>query len=89
MSNKYIQQSGCEATVLDDEWIILNTDNFTVTKINHVGGFCWSILREAQTVESIVESVERHYQHSGIVQKEEIEDFIMQLESCGVIKNVS
>jgi hypothetical protein len=89
LSIKYIQQSGCEATVLDDEWIILNTDNFTVTKINHVGGFCWSILREAQTVESIVESVENHYKHSGFVQKEEIEAFILQLESCGVVRNVS
>jgi len=89
LKNKYIQQSGCEATVLDDEWIILNTENFTVTKINQVGGFCWSILREAQTMDSIVESVERHFQHSGIVHKGEIEDFIMQLERCGVIQNVS
>ncbi|WP_417898988.1 PqqD family protein [Bacillus haimaensis] len=88
MSRKYIQNSGCEASELDDEWIILNTENFTVTKINQVGGLCWSILSEAQTVESIVESVERHFHGSGLVQKEEIEDFIMQLENCGVIRNV-
>ena len=88
MMTQYIQKGNYETTELDDEIIILNTDEFTITKLNHVGGFCWSKLKEAQTVETLTKnliekfSVQEDLNHV----KNDMEEFLKNLHQCGLIQ---
>lgn len=42
---RYVQKSSYETTHLDNEWIILNTEEYTVTTLNDVGDFAGLCLR--------------------------------------------
>ncbi|MBT2642220.1 PqqD family protein [Bacillus sp. ISL-41] len=90
MTAQYIQKRNYEATELDDEWIILDPDRLTVTKLNQVGGYCWSLLKEPQTSISLTRKVMQDFSsnlHEGLVISD-IEDFLFNLQRCGLIKNV-
>ena len=90
MNTQYIQKRNYEATELDDEWIILDSDRLTVTKLNHVGGYCWSLLKEPQSSISLTRKVMQDFSsnlHEELVISD-IEDFLLNLKRCGLIKNV-
>ncbi len=80
---QFIQKNSFEATHIDDEWIILDTDQYTVTRLNDLGGFCWLKLREAQTVESLQMAIDEEY--SAECEKDAIDKFLFDLEKCGLI----
>jgi hypothetical protein len=85
--NQFIQKGSYEATELDGEWIILNTDDYTVTKINEVGGICWSLLSEAQTSDTLTHSLLGIYEISKNEEqvKKDVEEFLQNLLECGLI----
>lgn len=87
---QYIQRDHCDATEIDGEWIILNTENYTVTKINEVGGFCWSLLSEIQTVNSLSEKLMLQFSEVASIEqlKCDVEEFLSKLSKCGLIDNV-
>ncbi|MGG3912297.1 PqqD family protein [Rossellomorea vietnamensis] len=91
MKERYVQRKKYEASQFDDEWIILNTDLYTVTKVNEVGGFCWSLLESAQTVESIAAAVAGHFNISEADEMiiDDIKDFIMELQHYGLVEYAS
>lgn len=86
---RYIQNNKIDTTRLDDEWILLNLDEYTVTKINDTGGYFWSLLREEQTVDSLYEAVsEYRFDSSHEIEKQNIEGFLSELLECRVIQHV-
>ncbi len=89
MSKSYIKLGEFETTQLEDEWIVLNTENFTITTLNEVGGYCWSLLNEIQSVDTLSERVIDKF--SPPVEKEiikkDIDTFILRLIECGLIKD--
>lgn len=87
MMNQYVHKNNYEVTQLDDEWLILNTDNFTVTKLNALGGFCWSLLHEAQTIDSIIEAIKKNYDLTNENVRQDIDVFLSDLIQCGLIEN--
>lgn len=90
MMAQYIQSNKYETTQLEGEWIVLNTDNFTVTKLNEIGGFCWSLLSEVQTVDTIIKAITDEYAEiSSTVEASDIESFLSELMECGLVENVS
>ncbi|AND41917.1 PqqD family protein [Cytobacillus oceanisediminis] len=82
---RHVQKSSYESTHLDNEWIILNTDDYTVTKLNDIGGFCWSLLEAEQTLESLTQAVGREYLETKVSERE-IQEFLSQLMECGLVK---
>jgi hypothetical protein len=90
MMKRYIQKSNVEATELDGEWIILNADQYTISKLNGEGGQCWSMLSKVQTVETLSKSLMEEY---GLVQneqqiKQDVNDFLCSLIQCELIEYV-
>ena len=59
--DQYIRKNNYETTSFDGEWVILNTDNYTITRLNETGGFCWSLLSEAQSVHSLSRAVSQKF----------------------------
>lgn len=86
--SRFIQKGNNEATELDGEWIILSTDNYTITKLNEVGWGCWSMLEESQTADSIAESLVKRYELEENEEqvKKDVQDFLSSLFDCGLIK---
>jgi hypothetical protein len=91
MMTHFIQKGNVEATELDGEWIILNTELYTITKLNGVGGLCWSLLNEVQTVDTLTNSLVEEYK--AVQTKEQIkldiEEFLSNLSQCGLIEHVN
>lgn len=90
MMTQYIQKGNYEITELDGEWIILNTDEYTITKLNDVGGYCWSILKKAQTADTLTKTlVEKFSVHENQEQvNRDTKDFLESLVECGLIQYV-
>jgi hypothetical protein len=83
---RYVQKGKYESTELDGEWIILNTDDYTITKLNEVGGICWSLLNEVQTVDTLSESLLVNFTGGNVEQvKNDIQEFLVNLVQCGLI----
>jgi hypothetical protein len=83
---KYLRMNDYESIQLDMECIILNTDEFTLTKLNEVGGYCWSLLGVAQTVSSISEAVREEYAFVGESVEEDIEAFLTEMIGRGLVQ---
>jgi hypothetical protein len=90
MMTQYIQKGNYEATELDGEWIILNTEQYTITKLNDVGGHCWSLLNKVQTVDSLTQSLLEKFSTTENLQqvKKDMEEFLANLVQCGLIEHV-
>jgi hypothetical protein len=85
---KYVQQDQCEATQLEDEWVILNTRLYTITKINEVGGFCWSLLTQPKSLDMLVDAITEQYEaesSAGDIQQD-IEMFLSDLMNYGLVE---
>ncbi|WNB92476.1 PqqD family protein [Bacillus sp. NEB1478] len=87
----FIQQKQCDVTLLDDELIILDTQYHTITKLNHVGGFCWSLLSEPVTIDLLVDAVRKKYdiEDSQLKVQQDLERFLSELIKCGLVKHAS
>lgn len=83
---KYLRMNDYESIQLDMECIILNTDEFTLTKLNEVGGYCWSLLGVAQTVCSISEAVREEYASVDENIEEDIEAFLTEMIGRGLVQ---
>ena len=82
---QFIQKNSFEATQIEDEWIILDTDQYTVTRLNDLGGFCWSKLREVQTVDSLHTAIDQEY--GAECEKDSIDKFLVELKKYGLIRH--
>lgn len=85
LMKQYIKTSAYDCTQFDDDWIILNTDNFTVTKVNEVGGYCWTLLESKQTAETIRQAVQEEYSSVEDITTEDIEQFLDELLQYGLL----
>ncbi|MDR6878672.1 PqqD family protein [Bacillus sp. 3255] len=84
---RYLRMNDYESIQLDAEWIILNTDEYTLTKLNGVGGFCWSLLGAAQTVSSLSEAVRQEYAGADATVEEDIEAFLSDMVARGLVQH--
>lgn len=91
MMTHFIQKGNVEATELDGEWIILNTEQYTITKLNGAGGLCWSLLNEIQTVDTLTNSLVEEYKSVQNKEqiKQDVEEFLSNLTECELIKHVN
>lgn len=83
----YIRATDSEAVELDQEWIILHPDQFTVTKINEVGGVCWGLLKEPQTVSSMAGFLAERYEIDSKEAEADIEAFLLHMQQIGMIRH--
>lgn len=81
----YKQRDNIDTTQLDDEWIILDAAEFTVTKLNGMGGYCWALLKDKQTVESIIQSITEEFNNNHSVEASDIEQFLDMLIEYGLL----
>ncbi len=83
----YIKIDEYETIQLDNEWIIMNTDQFTVTKLNAIGGYCWSLLESPHTPNELAQNVKIKFELDNIDLPNHIEDFLQELMKCDLVKH--
>lgn len=84
MTFKYTQTRNNEVTQFDEEWIILNTDNYTITKLNELGGICWSLLQHEQTFDTLIQEINSKYGRN--VDSSDIKKFLNELVEYGLVQ---
>jgi Coenzyme PQQ synthesis protein D (PqqD) len=77
------------AANFDNEWIILNSDQFNVTKINDIGGFCWTLLQQPQSVESLAQAIRGEFVGVDETVEEDIHHFLSDLLKFHLISHAS
>lgn len=82
---QYIQSSPYETVQLDNEWIVMNTDQFTVTKLNQIGGYCWTLLQQPQTISSLISEIKKNFKLE--TKASDLETFIVELMEYGLVKH--
>lgn len=83
----YIRTTDAEAVEMDNEWVVLHADQFTVTKLNEVGGVCWKLLDAPQSLESLAGEVQKLY---DIEENEAVQDirlFLDRLLEIGLVRH--
>jgi hypothetical protein len=90
MISAYIQVGTYETSKIDDEFIVFNKEKETVTRLNTIGSYCWSLLAEIQSIDSLMKEIEKHFEVelSSENIRAEIEDFIFDLYRFGLIRHV-
>ncbi|WP_409290484.1 PqqD family protein [Peribacillus sp. SCS-37] len=83
----YIQRKNYEAAQLEDEWVILNTDTFTITRLNEAGGACWSLLKEAHSAESLSRELGSMFSAEAHHLRKDVEVFLQELAGVGLIQH--
>lgn len=84
--NRYVRKQYCETIVLDDEIMILNPAGLTITKISPVGGFCWSLLSAAYSIDSLSAAVRERYEGTDPSVEQDISGFLDDLLECELIE---
>lgn len=88
MSSLLKRKKQHEVVEMDKEWIVLDLEAYTITTLNEVGSFCWSLLHEEKTLEDIVEVVAQEYQMESKYIERDITLFINKMDNCGLIEHV-
>lgn len=83
----FIRTSEAEAVEMDNEWVILHADQFTVTKLNEVGGLCWGLLGVPQSLEGLAEEVYKHYDIGENDAIADVRVFLDKLLEIGLIRH--
>ncbi|QGQ47203.1 PqqD family protein [Metabacillus sediminilitoris] len=83
----YIQTTNYETIEIDNEWIIMNTDKYTVTKLNVLGGICWTLLKQPQTITSLITYMSEKYEFENELHQNDIEAFLLELMQYGLVKH--
>lgn len=86
MMNRYVKKQSCETIILDDEIMILHPERFTITKLSHVGGFCWSLLAAAHSIDTLSAAVREQYEVALHSVEEDVSDFLNRLLECELIE---
>lgn len=89
MTDQYQRSIDTEAQEVDSEWMVLHADQFTVTVLNELGGFCWGLLKEPQTLESLTDECLKVYSVSEEQAAADIRGFLSNLMEIGLIRHAS
>lgn len=90
MTTQYIQKNNYDVTKLEDSYVVLNTDNVTVTTLNEVGGYCWELLSVIQSVASMVGALQNKFDWDVPAEevREDVKKYLDELMECGLIEYV-
>lgn len=81
----------CEKNInvveIDNEWIIMDTENFTVTKVNAIGAYILEEVRGERELEDIICKIADNYDVDLNTARSDVLIFLEELKGIGLIKN--
>lgn len=86
MNQKYICNAQCETVQMDEAYMILHPNAFTITKLNTIGGEIWSMLQSGQSTAALIEAIRDKYKVSDSSLEDDIRHFLAELLECDLIE---
>jgi hypothetical protein len=87
MMNIYECLNNIDITELDGEWIVMDTEKFTVTKVNEVGARILEGLIQKRNLESIVQAIVEEFGVDQQIVCADANVFLTELKGLGIISN--
>jgi hypothetical protein len=87
MNAIYRRQENTEFLEMEGEYLVLDQDAFTVTKLNELGGKIWSLIDGSRTAEQLAELIAAQFR--GVEPqriREDVRLFLERLTSFGLIR---
>lgn len=88
MTAKYIRKPGCEMMEMEGEYMILNTEAYTVTELNQTGVQCWNLFEGPNTIDNVISEVKRFYETDAPEVEQDIRAFVNSLLECGLLEAI-
>ncbi|WP_159882590.1 PqqD family protein [Paenibacillus puerhi] len=89
LSTAYRRAANAEAFEVEGQWVIMHADQYTITKLNEVGGLIWSNLAQEQTPELLVGAIREVYEITEQEAEQDVEAFLAQLLKLGLVEHAS
>lgn len=87
MSIKYECKQNIDILEIDNDWIIMDTETFTVTKINAMGAYILHRVKEQREIEDIIRNIATDYDVELNVARTDTLAFLKELEEINLIRN--
>jgi len=87
MNIKYECKKNIDILEIDNDWIIMDTETFTVTKINAIGAYILNGVKEQREIEDIIGSIATDYDIELNVARTDTLAFLKELEEISLIRN--
>lgn len=84
---KYVRKKNCDISLIDNEWIILNPETYTITTLNSVGGYCWEQLTDPLSVEELVKRINKNFSIPIEPIHAEVEQFMLKMMEYDLIQH--
>ncbi|GMA61152.1 PqqD family protein [Alicyclobacillus fastidiosus] len=78
-----------EVVEADDQWIVLNASNYTITKLNKSGGQILSLLKNPASLPAMVDHLRDTYSSVDENTESEVYDFLQKLLEIGLVESVN
>lgn len=88
MNERYRWSPHVEATELDGEWVVMDAQGMTMSRLNEVGGFIWSQFEREALVESVTVLLTETYDVGSERALAEVRDFVQSLHEAGLLEHV-
>jgi hypothetical protein len=89
MADQFKRNINVEAIEFENEMIVLQADRYTVTKLNEVGGFCWSLLIHPMSIKNLAAEVQKRYDITEQEAQNDIENFLAELLKLGLVQRAN
>lgn len=85
--NQYECTNNIEIVEMDDDWIIMDTENFTVTQLNEIGALILQEVKDQRGLEEIIGTIAVKYDVDSVIAKADALAFLEELKRIGLIKH--
>lgn len=76
-----------EIVEIDNEWIVMDMDKFTVTRVNSIGAYILKELKENKSLQEIVKEIEHSYEIDADLAMSDALSFLKELHGAGLVTN--
>ncbi|MEI7026104.1 PqqD family protein [Paenibacillus sp. y28] len=85
----YRRMTEADAFEMDQEWMIMNAEQCTVTKLSESGAVCWELLKEDQSMSSLVAGLQEIYDVTEEEAIRDIDSFLTEMIKAGLVQYAS
>ncbi|KRF35888.1 PqqD family protein [Paenibacillus sp. Soil787] len=89
MNNTYRCSANLDMMEVDGEFLILDSNQLTVTKLNEMGGKLWGLLQQGLTLQQIITAIQDEYDINGADVESDVVSFLNELSQMGLVEHGS
>jgi hypothetical protein len=87
--NIYTCPTNLEIVRIGNEWLVVDTDNFTVTMVNETGADILKVLKQPKDIKAVVEPIQSQYDVDVNDLESDVMAYIEELKGVGLIANAN